>query len=627
MLSVLFPLRVRVLLVTVLWAGSAYFLCPHPLLAQQSSPSSEEPAAGDLVFKSVVNRVVLDVVVTDSTGKPVRGLTQKDFSVSEDGRPQQVLSFDVHDLDTASDFAKLPPLPPNTFVDIPTAPERGPLYVLLLDLVNTETADEPYARAQLLKFIKDKPQGTRFAIFVLSDGLHLVQGFTDDQKQLASVLDPENPKSHIPRIFLYQRNYGKGDVSQMVSVVTFIGRFLNGLPGRKNLLWFSGNFPLTFSPTDDVKSYQEEIKGALDTLAQAQVAVYPIDIRGVVYENAHAPAGATDSGGVTSDFRNGNSPSSANTSGSSGGSSGGGSHAGGDQGYSLLMASYAVQDDLAKTTGGHAFHSNNGLKDLLETAVEDGANYYTLTYSPTNHDYNGNLRAIKVELANHGYQLAYRRSYYGTNLDSLRSDANFHVVDMPEYSAPRKLGDSLYANMQHGAPMAHELYFRAQVHAVGGAALATPEQMANLQEQPAYFRARRKNRPVKPMAPVQLQTYLVDYTVMAKPAGSPGNARPFALEIAAAAYDAEGRMLNGVVDNASKADPGPGVEGGAKRGFYRAQQQIEVPVSAASIRIAVRDTATDHIGALEVPLPLAPESQAQSAPPGQSAEPAAAKPN
>lgn len=625
--SLPFRPRLHALLTIALLIASA------SLLEAQEAQSSSTVPAGDLVFKSVVNRVVLDVVVTGPDGKPVHGLTQKDFSVDEDGLPQQILSFDVHDLASSSDFAKLPPLPPNTFVDIPTAPEHGPLYVLLLDLVNTESKDEPYARAQLLKFVQDKPPGTRFAIFVLSDGLHLIQGFTDDQKQLASVLDPANPHSHIPRIFLYQNNYGRGDVGMMVSVMTFIGRFLNGLPGRKNLLWFAGDFPLTFSPTDDVRSYQDEIKGTLDTLAQAQVAVYPVDVRGVVYENAHAPAGDTGGGGVTSDFRNGsqsNANASAGSSGQAaaaaqggGGGGGGVSHDTQDQGYSVLMASYQVQDELAKTTGGHAFHSNNGLKDLLEQVVEEGANYYTLSYSPTNKNYNGKARSIRVTLSNQSYRLAYRRSYYGTDIDAPRSNANFHVVDMPETPAPRKLGDSLYANMQHGAPLAHQIYFRVQIHPTSAVAVATPEQMANLQEQPAYFRARRKNKPAKALTPVKLQTYVVDYTVMAHPAGAASNRRPLTFEIAAAAYDADGRMLNGVVDNSTPAN-GQNSDGGNKQEFYRAEQPIDVPVGAASIRVAVRDAATDHIGALEVALPLAPEPQVQATAPNGSAS---AKPN
>jgi VWFA-related protein len=634
-ISVTFTLRMRAMLLTALLAGGAYFLSAQFLFAQQSgqsSPAAQGPEAGDLVFKSTVNRVVLDVVVTDTYGRPVHGLTQKDFSLAEDGQPQQILSFDVHSLDSLSDFAKLPPLPANTFVNIPPAPERGPLYVLLLDLVNTEMTDEPYARAQLLKFINEKPPGTRFAIFVLSDGLHLLQGFTDDQKQLAAVIDPSTPRPHIPRVFLEQKNFGKGDTGMMISVVTFIGRFLDGLPGRKNLLWFSGDFPLTFAPSkDDVESYQLEVKAALDTLAAAQVAVYPVDIRGVSYENAHGAAGATGGGGVTTDYRSGGQPApsgdpgasiSTNPVSSQAPPSGLQSHDTGDQGNSILLQSYTIQDEVAKTTGGHAFHSNNGLKDLLEAVVEDGANYYTLTYSPSNRNYNGSLRTIKVELSTHGDQLAYRRSYYGTNLDSPKTKGNAHDADTAESVAPRKMGDSLYANMRHGAPMAHQIYFRAQIHAVGAAALATPEQMAKLQ-QAGDLREHKKNR-AKTGPPVQLQSYVVDYTVMAqsKPAA---NARPPALEIAAAAYDADGKMLNGVVDDTSAASAP--TQAGSKPGLLRAQQQIDVPVGATSIRVAVHDISTDRIGALEVALPLAPEPQAQATSPARSGDPAPANPN
>jgi VWFA-related protein len=584
----------------------------------QASPTAQKPAGGDLVLKSTVNRVILDVVVTDSNGRPVRGLTAKDFSVAEDGRAQEILAFDVHSLETASDFAKLPPLPANTFVNIPPAPERGPLYVLLLDLVNTENTDEPYARKQLLNFISEKPKGTRVAIFVLSDGLHLVQGFTDDEKQLYAVLDTANPRPHIPRIFLEQKNFGKGNVGMMVSVVTEIGRFLDGLPGRKNLLWFSGDFPLTFSPTDDVKSYQDEIKGALDTLAQAQVAVYPVDIRGVVTENAHAAAGDSGGGGVTSDYRNGSPPAGSGGATVAIGSASADStpfanvpHSGGDQGNSLLMQSYSIQDQLAKITGGRAFHSNNGLKDLLEAVVEDGANYYTLTYSPSNHNFNGAARTIRVELGDRSYQLSYRRSYYGTDLDALKTREEAHGAGGAEPGVTRKLGDSLFANMRHGAPMAHQLYFRAQIHAVGAAALATPEQMANLQQQTGNLREHGKNRAAKKLPPMQLQSYVVDYNVMAPKAA--GSAPPLALEIAAAAYDSDGQMLNGVVDQTDTANAASSA-GASKAGMYRAQQQIDVPVSATSIRVAVRDISTDRIGAMEVALPLVVEAQATGKP-------------
>jgi len=643
-MSATFAPRIPFLLAAALLACSVKFL-----FAQQNAqalPSAQRPETSNPVFRSVVKRVVLDVVVTDSQGKPVQSLTQQDFSVGEDGRPQQVLSFDVHDLqsidvhdlESAPEFAKLASLPPNTLINAPSAPEHGPLYVLLLDLVNTETGDQAYARQQLLRFISTKPQGTRFAIFVLSDGLHLVQGFTDDEKQLYTVLDPVHPRPHLPRVFLYQNNYGRSETGTMVSVLTFISRFLNGLPGRKDLLWFAGEFPMQVFPHDgDALSYDDRVKVALDTMARGQVAVYPVDIRTVLVENAHAPSGSTGNGGVPYDYHNGGAaepapdgpPGAIASAASSGGPAGASltgasfsnvAQSAGAEGYSLIASSYMVQDEIARATGGRAFHSNNGLKESLDEAVEDGGSYYTLTYAPTNELYNGALRSVHVDLDKKGYHLSYRRFYYAYDPDTPlleKEQEKERNSDSLQQPPPRKLGDSLSANMQHGAPLAHEIYFRAHIRAAGAPVQATAAQMANLVEQPAYFRVRRRNRSSTPLLSVQLQPYVIDYSFMANPpmAGYAGHSRlPPRVEVAAAAYDDEGRMLNARVETSDPSEP---VGVAEPNHTYRAQLQLDVPVTATSLRIAMRDIVTDRIGAIEVDLPLAPESQAQTTAPVQ----------
>jgi hypothetical protein len=90
-----------------------------------------------------------------------------------------------------------------------------------------------------------------------------------------------------------------------------------------------------------------------------------------------------------------------------------------------------------------------------------------------------------------------------------------------------------------------------------------------------------------------------------------------------AAYDDDGRMLNALVENSGQS----GDEASApqnSQGIYRVQQELDVPLTATSIRIAVRDISTDHIGAMEIPLPLAPEMQTQAAPPAKPAAPSLA---
>ena len=83
------------------------------------------------VLQVQVRRVPVDVVVTDSNGNPVRGLTKDDFVLKEDKTVQNLLSFDYFDGSAPSYVPKkLPELPANTFVNLPGEPEQGPLYVL-----------------------------------------------------------------------------------------------------------------------------------------------------------------------------------------------------------------------------------------------------------------------------------------------------------------------------------------------------------------------------------------------------------------------------------------------------------------------------------------------------------------
>ena len=613
-MSVKCALTMRLLLAAALAGGS--------LLAAQQASSSAPPAQQTAkvtpqessipLFRSRVHRVILDVVVTDSNEKPVRGLTRDDFTVAEDGKTQRVLSFDVHDFDAVPETPKVPELPANTFMNVPLAPERGPLYVILYDMVNMRVDDQGAARVQLLKFIADKPEGARFAIFVLGDGLRMVQGFTADRQRLFAAVDPKAPRPHVPKVFLYGENNGQGDFGLIRWAFLEISHFLDSLPGRKNVMWFTGSLSASFlpgadstsatttagnGPTPESVSYNDEVKELVDAMARSQVSIYPVDVRGVVVTNVKAiPGGQAESNSGE------------------------------------LYATYAVEDDIAKATGGHAFYSRNDLKDALQQATETGGNYYTLSYSPSNQNYDGQLRKLHVELAKRGYHLAYRQAYCAYNPDFPPPQRGKHPAAGPV--APK---DSLFANMQNGAPLNHELLFKAHLHPVGFPARATPEQMASLiSGRPQYFRERGKGRSGKPVLPIELQTYAIDYTVVVDhPKGADARTQPFRMEVAAAAFDSEGVMLNGNVENAAESftmSPGEGMQTAGyspsepvTRRFHRAQQLFDVPVIAKSIRIAVRDVTTDRVGAMEVALPLGREPETQADAPMSSDSPASSE--
>ena len=604
---------------------SLSFTCNF-LVAQSDSPTppaqnapTQAKTESIPTFRTTVRRVVVDVVVRDSANRPVKGLKASDFIVAEDGHPQNILSFDVFDLEKPS--ISLPPnaphMPPNHFVNIPATPERGPLYVILYDLANIEIEDQLDARRQVMKFIKSMPDGTRFAIFVRSDGLYLVQGFTADKALLYATLDPSNPKPHFPKVFMMGKNLGKGDPASMMNVLTQVNEFLEGVPGHKNLIWLAGTFPLALVPRkEDPREYEDQIISEINVLTRAQVAVYPINVGGVPVNPPGMLTGSRVHGGNANQsdpmaLPNEDSPSPTSRDPFFNGQSGSAhdptgllasmeAQGSGDSMYT----DYDIQKALSDATGGHAFYSTNDVTAALDEATDIGGNYYSLTYSPTNQKDDGGRRSIQVRLAERGYHLSYRRFYFTAALRPRDEALKTQVADASAGPPAPAEYDALQPNMKHGAPMVHDLLFSAHIHADGSPAKASPEQMAQLAEQPAYVSTHHKD---KPLAPIDVQRYVIDYRVTDLALkGQAQNGKVPSFEFAAAAFDADSRMLNGIV-NETAGDISASSEA-TKTGVVRVRQQLDIPVHATWIRIGVRDKLTNRMGTLEVQLPLAPEA-------------------
>jgi VWFA-related protein len=612
--------RLLLLAFSCLTFGTLQGQTDSPIQPPQTASSQVKTGVPDIpTFRTTVRRVVVDVVVRDSANRPVHGLKPSDFVVAEDGQPQSILSFDVFDLDKPS--ISLPPntphMPANHFVNIPPTPERGPLYVILYDLANIEIDDQLDARRQVMKFIKNMPEGTRFAIFVRSDGLYLVQGFTADKALLYATLDPQNPRPHVPKVFMMGKNLRYGDPASMINVLTQVNEFLEGVPGHKNLIWLAGTFPLALVPRrEDPREYEDQIISEINVLTRAQVAVYPINVGGVPVNPPGQLTGARVHGGSSNQVAQSGGPIQ--------GSGGGGinsltpgvgqsldttgllaSMAAQSSGDSVLT-DYDVQRALAEATGGRAFYSTNDVTAALDEATEVGGNYYALSYSPTNSKDDGGRRAVAVRVVLPGYKLSYRRFYFTSALRSPEQPAKAQLSTASGTMAAPVEHDSLQPNMKHGAPMAHDLLFSAHIHADGIPAKATPEQMAQLAEQPAYVSAHHKD---KALAPMEVQKYVIDYRVTDM-ALKLQNGKIPSFELAAAAFDSESGMLNGIVNEAT-GDAATAAEA-SKSGVFRVRQQLDVPEHAAWIRIGVRDKITNRVGTLEVQLPLAPKAPSPS---------------
>jgi VWFA-related protein len=405
----------------------------------QSVPApANAPAA---TIRVTTRTVYIDVVVKDRDGKIVRGLTQGDFKLLEDGKPQTVDYFAAHRYDLAASQqtaeAASKAAVRREFSNVAQrGVASGAVNIILFDLANTPPSDQFYARKQLLKFLTTLPPGQQVALFVLSDRLHMVQNFTassDRLAQAAQLIRPEDfslieSKSEMMQdldLFAgFAKAAGRGgaamlatakddaafsagaglDTRTRITLAAFadLARATAGYPGRKNLLWLSESFPLTLDPDMATRFNAGTVfPGERDTsnlLASVQMAVYPISLLGLETSGV----GAETSGAGEVSLIGGPE-----------------SHGVYTQANDTLKGQFTDRallkerlNDVASETGGEAFVGTNDFARALGAAMNDGSNYYTLAYRPGNKDWKGQFRKVRVEVPGKNYSLEYRRGYY-----------------------------------------------------------------------------------------------------------------------------------------------------------------------------------------------------------------------
>jgi len=619
------------------------FLSLADLAAAQSPPQAST------TIRANTNLVVVDVVVTDSKQSPVHHLAASDFLLFEDGHPQAIKTFEEHSTAEAPALPPTPKLDPGVFTNQTPAPQNGPLDIVLLDRLNTPMKDQPFVMDELLKYLKGVETNHRIAIFGLNGQLVLLQGFTSDAGLLRAALQSrkggprasammdqpgsgsgpgtndlmmENAeeaagmsaadavqalrqpaatgKDKPPPSALAQEvaNLAQFEAEQQafqlevrtkltLDALNQLGRYLGRFPGRKNLIWFSASFPINVLPDENLlypfrvsSSVEREFRETVDGLAKSQVAVYPIDARGLM----NAPMiDASNSG-----RRYATSPSAYAR----------------DQATFLRQTSneHGTMQQMAESTGGRAFVNTNGLTQAVGKAVEAGSNYYTLTYSPTNHLWNGAYRKIVVKVSSGGVNLAYRRGYYA---DDLSAPARSHS-DQSEASAPAPY-NAMHTAMLQGGPESTEILFVASVRPTTADA-ESPLAPGNLLE--SKFKGPFKNFTVNFVASMR------DIDCPA----TPDHVFHCAVEFVTRVYAADGDLVN-VVSNGIKAKIPPSKYASMQHGGIQFTQEVSVPAKGESfLRMGVHDMTADRVGVLEVPvsavsaLPPLPPEKATPAP-------------
>ena len=570
-----------------------------PVFSQNVVPSdTETPAA---TFKLNVRTVLVDVVATDKENRAVPGLKKEDFQVFEDGKPQSISFFEPHFAAEPGtvNAASTPVLPPGTFTNVPAVAPNDAVNILLMDALNTQTVDQAYVHKQMVNYLAKIPPGIRVGIFMLSEKLRIIQGFTQDSSVLRAsiarlaanpspsslLVTPAQASAQDAGVALIQQQAEETGSAQLAdsakalqqfmdqensfetnerTVMTLdslqqIARYLTGVPGRKNLIWFVGSIPLCFpAPADGTKGcpYEEKLKKTIDMLAAARVSVYPIGATGVETNSLY------DAGVPQSKATNFPSLISSQTASLVGDEQ--------DRGFRIVL-----MDRWAEETGGKAVHDSNDLLGALANDIANGSRYYTIAYTPTNHSEVGKQRAIEIRSVSGNYKLSYRHSYFeGTPKELKAAEA-----------APAT--DPLRPLMDRGMPAFTELRYRMRV------APATTQPAAN---------AARAGDNAGLTAP--LVRYTVNFSLATDGVtflDGPDGVRLGNIEVALVAYSQEGKPLNWEARSIGLAIR-PEQNAIAQTSGIPFHFDIDAPPGDVYLRTGIYDAASSRAGTLEIPL-------------------------
>ena len=189
------------------------------VIAQTSDTTSTAP---ETTLKVNSRAVLVDVIVTDKNGNPVKGLKQGDFRVLEQGKKQSISYFEEHTRDLLSSRRQdqtVPPMPMNVFTNFSPLPTPPAVNVLLLDALNTPMDDQMYLKKAAQHYLKTLKPGTRLAIFTMSMKLSFIQGFSDDPAVLATALGYRKNDKSEPAVLLQSQEESHAQATQIEMMV------------------------------------------------------------------------------------------------------------------------------------------------------------------------------------------------------------------------------------------------------------------------------------------------------------------------------------------------------------------------------------------------------------------------
>ena len=631
--------------------GVVLMVLSVPLLAQTAAQDANTPTS-TLQINS--RAVLVDVIVTGKGGKPITGLKQDAFTVTEQGKPQTISYFEEHTGAPAAAPKEIPKFPPNVFSNFSPFPQPAEVNVLLLDSLNTRMESQTLVHQQALKFLKDLKPGSRMAIFTMGKGLHFVQGFTDDPALLFAALGnkknnevqssemlkgQEETNAQANLIGMMSAPAGNGGTTADPGMVTdlqnFIqendtsretdralltmanlqrlATFLNGFPGRKNVIWFSES-PAIARRVD--QQMEKEWQKTQNMLAAARVALYPVDARGVatagfyqadsrlpsslssptqIIGNPAAGGGATSGGGATTggSSTSGGGSTAGKGSGSTAGispGSGGVSTSGAQSQMGMdeageRDAERSMMKEIAEDTGGRAFMNTNGLSQVMAKITADCADFYTISYSPTDAKMDGTFRKIDLKVAGGNFNVAYRRGYVARDTGLPGGELALREKAIHKLAAQNPGAvDPLLPFMDLGMPQSEQILYMVKIQPLAPKA-------DNAAAEPNGKKSAQ-------------QSYTVDFSIDLKDLDlklDSDGLHKGVLNISLIAYDRYGQIA-GRKDHLVQLNIKPDVYAVYQQSGVQLHAEIGVPKGQYWLRTGIYDQGSRKVGTMEVAL-------------------------
>ena len=383
--------------------------------AQQAAPPKEPAPSQEpppVTFRVEINYVEVDAVVIDAQGRVVTDLTQADFEVLEDGRPQKVAAFSLVNLPIERAVRPLfLGAPVESDVQANTVVE-GRIYIIVLDDLHTSFTSTARVRRFLREFIEQSFGTNDLAAIIYTSGRGVAgQEFTNSRRLLLEAVDrfagrqlrsealeindslarrdPSDERSlRLMDPLEMERAY---NARSTLTAIRDLAAFMEGVRGRrKSMLLISEGISYNiYDPFNNTSAgiILQQAGDAVAAATRANVAIYGIDPRGLsAFEEA------IETSGTPSDV----TPSQFSVTGSL---------------LDSLRLSQQSLQVLANETGGFAAINRNDFAGTFERVVRENSSYYMLGYYPTNDRRDGRFRRIEVRVKRPGLQVRSRRGY------------------------------------------------------------------------------------------------------------------------------------------------------------------------------------------------------------------------